>query len=387
MRRFWTAAVAVLFLLAGGLTARFVLQRTPIADAAEHPPAAAVPVTIGVVTARNLPIVLRGIGTVQAANTDTIRTRVDGEIVGVDFTEGQEVTAGALLFQIDPRPYAAALAQADAARAKDAAQLVSVQADLKRYSRLLSSGFQTQQSYDQQKALVAQTQAAIAGDEAAIKSAQLNLAYTHIRAPISGRLGAKLVDIGNVVRASDNTALVTIKQVRPIFVNFALPQENFDAIRREQAKAPLSVEAWSRDDKHVLAKGKLSFIDNAIDSTTGTIPLKAQFPNSDERLWPGEFVNVRVVLNVRKDVPTVPAQTVQEGPDGYFAYVVHPDNTVERHPVQVSLIEDGVASIAKGLTLGEHVVVQGQYRLTDGARIAPQPAARPAQAAAENAAG
>lgn len=381
MRKTVAAAAVVLALVAGGLGARFALRRAAPAAAAERPAAAAsVPVTVGVVTPRNLPVFLRGIGTVQAFNTDTIRSRVDGEIVGVDFTEGQEVKAGTLLFQIDPRPYEAALAQAEAAKAKDEAQLVSAVADLARYSRLLTSGFQTRQSYDQQTALVAQLHAVIAGDQAAIDTAQLNLGFTRIRAPISGRLGAQLVDVGNLVHASDNTPLVTINQVRPIFVGFALPQQTLDTIRRHQVQAPLVVEAVSRSDKRVLAQGKLTFIDNAIDPLTATIHLKAEFANGNELLWPGEFVNVRVILRVRDAVPTVPSPTVQEGPDGYFVYVVRPGGTVERRAVQVAAIQDGVAAVTKGLAPGERVVVGGQYRLTDGARIAPRPAARPGAA-------
>lgn len=384
MRRIWTAAVIVLVLAAAGGAALWAVQRTPTADAAESPPPApAIPVTVGVVTPRNVPVLLQGIGTVEAYNTDTIRTRVDGEITAVHFTDGQEVKAGALLFTIDPRPYQAALAQAEAAKAKDEAQLVSAEADLARYARLLSGGFQTRQSYDQQKALVAQLHASIAGDQAAIDTAQLNLDYTQIRAPIAGRLGADLVDVGNLVHASNNTPLVTIKQVKPINVAFALPQRNLDAIRQEQAKAPLEVDALSHNDKHVLAKGKLTFINNTIDASTSTIGLKAQFANANERLWPGEFVNVRVVLRVRHDVPTVPEQTVQEGPDGYFAYVVRPDNTVQQRLVQVAAIQNGMALVSKGLAPGEHVVVTGQYRLTDGAHIAPQPAQPPAVADAK----
>lgn len=386
MRKAWTTVVVGIVLLAGGLGVRFALLHNTSAAAAENKAPPSIPVTVGAVTPRNLPVLLRGIGTVQAANTDTIRSQVDGEIISAPFTEGQEVKAGTLLFQIDPRPYEAALAQAEAAKAKDVAQLVSAQADLARYSRLLSSGFQTRQSYDQQKAMVAQLQASIAGDEAAIQTAQLNLDYTRIRAPISGRLGEQLVDVGNLVRASNNTPLVTIKQVRPISVSFALPQQELDAIRREQARAPLEVDAVSRDDKHVLAAGKLTFVDNTIDTTTSTIHLKAQFSNQNERLWPGEFVNVRVVLRVRHDVPTVPAQTVQEGPDGYFVYVVQPGDIVQRRDVQVATIQDGVALVSKGLSMGEHVVVTGQYRLTDGAHIAPQPA-KPASLADAKTAG
>ena len=340
-----------------------------VAQAPAGPPP--VPVTVGVVTAKDLPLTLSGIGTVQAYNSVIIKSRVDGQIVGVDFTEGQEVQAGALLFQIDPRPYAAALALAQATKAKDEAQLASAQADLGRYSKLLAQGYQTPQSYDQQKALVGQLKASIAGDEAQIDTAKINLGYTEIRAPISGRLGARRVDIGNLVHASDNTALVTIAQVRPIFVSFTLPQQSFDDIRRQQAKAPLAVDALSSENDQQLAQGKLTLIDNDIDTTTGTIHLKAQFANEEERLWPGEFVNVRLELGVRAGVPTVPAETVQQGPNGYIVYVVKPGNTVERRDVQVAAIENGIAAVTKGLEPGERVVVSGQYRLTNGSRIAP----------------
>ncbi len=368
------ALAAGLILPGGALLGWIALARAPAAPAPAVP---AIPVTLGTVTGRTLPVLLRGIGTVQADNTVTVRSRVDGQIVGVDFTEGQEVAAGKLLFQIDPRPYSALLAGAEAVRAKDAAQLQSAEADLARYTHLLHGGFQSRQSYDQQKALVAQLHAAIAGDEAQIETARLNLDFTRIRAPIAGRLGAQLVDVGNIIRASDNTALVTIAQVRPIFVSFALPQQDLDAIRRNQARAPLVVEARSRDDKQVLARGQLRFIDNLIDPATGTILMKARFANRDERLWPGEFVNVRLTVAQRRNVPTVPAQAMQQGPDGWFVYVVGPDDTVHRRKVKPAMMEDGVAAIASGLMPGQRVVVDGQYRLTDGAKIAPRAPGRP----------
>ena len=365
---------AVLLLSIGVVLAWVATARAPAA--AKRQPEA-IPVTVGTVTTGTMPVLLRGIGTVQADNTVTVRSRVDGQIVGVDFHEGQEVAAGALLFQIDPRPYAAALAGAEAVRAKDAAQLEAAVADLARYTHLLHGGFQSRQSYDQQKALVAQLRATIAGDEAGITAAKLNLDFTRIRAPIAGRLGAQLVDIGNIVRASDNTALVTIAQLRPIFVSFALPQQDLDAIRRHQAQAPLVVEARSRDDAHLLARGRLSFIDNTINTATGTIGLKARFANRRERLWPGAFVNVRMTLTERRDMPTVPESALQQGPRGWFVYLVGADHRVTRHPVRPALMEDGRAAIASGLTAGQVVVVNGQYRLTDGARIAERKAGKP----------
>jgi membrane fusion protein, multidrug efflux system len=332
-------------------------------------PAPAVPVTAGTVVAEDVPIYLQGIGTVQAYNMVTVKTRVDGAIVKVDFKEGQEVREGDPLFQIDPRPYQAALEQAQAAKQKDEAQLVGAKLDLDRYSKLVGTGYQTRQSYDQQTALVAQLQAAIKGDQATIDNAQLNLGYADIRSPIDGRLGARLVDKGNLVHASDNTALVTITEVKPIFVSFTLPQDTLDQLRQEQQKSPLAVRAYSSDGSKLLSEGKLTLIDNSIDQTTGTIHLKARFDNLDERLWPGEFVSLRVILRVRPHVATVPAQTVQEGPEGNYAYIIKPDDTVERRNVDVAAVQDGLAVVTKGLSPGERVVVEGQYRLTEGARV------------------
>src|SRR5579863_2082033 len=374
MRKGAIAAVAALALLAAaGLPRMF----GPAAAADAPPPAAGpgIPVTAGTVAAADVPVFLQTIGTVQAFNMVTIRSRVDGQLVRIDFTEGQEVKAGDPLVQIDPRPYQAALEQAQAAKAKDEATLASAQLDLDRYSQLVGSGYQTRQSYDQQKALVAQTQAALTGDQAQIDAAQLNLNYTDIRSPIAGRLGARLVDVGNMVHASDTTGLVTVAELKPIFVSFTLAQENAHKIRERQAVAPLEVLDYGEDGKTLLSKGKLTLIDNAIDQTTGTIHLKATFANQDERLWPGEFVNVRLILNTRRGVPTVPAQTVQNGATGQYAYVIKPDNTVERRDVEVAAVQDGIAVIAKGLKAGEKVVVDGQYRLTNGARVKVEPGA------------
>jgi multidrug efflux system membrane fusion protein len=377
--------VAGVALVAGGLALWTTRDRAaPVVTEAATP---AIPVTVGTVTPADVPVFLDGIGTVQAYNMITVRSRVDGHIVRVEFTEGQEVEAGAPLFRIDPRPYQAALAQAQAAKNKDVAQLASVELDLERYTKLLARGFQTQQSFDQQTAQVGQLKAAIEGDEAAIDTAQLNLDYTKITAPISGRLGARLVDIGNLVRAGDGTALVRMTQVRPIYVSFTLPQQSFDDLREQQTKAPLTVEAFSGDDTRRLARGELTLIDNAIDAATGTIHLKAQFTNADERLWPGEFVNVRVILNTRRAVPTVPAQAVQDGPDGYIVYVVKPGDTVERKEIEVAAIQDGIAAVTKGLAPGERVVVTGQFRLTQGARISATAAPPGASANADSESG
>ena len=344
---------------------------TEAPPAAAQAPAPGIPVTAGTVVADDVPLFLHGIGTVQAYNSVAIKSRVDGQIVKIDFKEGQEVKEGDPLFQIDPRPYQAAFEQAQAMKQKDEAQLAGAQLDLQRYEKLLGSGYQTRQSYDNQKALVAQLQASIKGDEAQINTAKLNLGYSDIQSPIDGRLGARLVDKGNLVHANDNTPLVMITEVKPIFVSFTLPQETLDDIRENHNKAPLAVRAYSADGKKQLAEGKLTLIDNAIDQTTGTIHLKSRFDNEDERLWPGEFVSLRVILAVRKGVATVPSQTVQAGPNGYYAYLIKADDTVERRAVEIASIQDGIAVVTKGLTPGERVVVDGQYRLTEGVRVKP----------------
>jgi len=336
---------------------------------APPPAATGVPVIAGTVQAADMPVFLNAIGAVQAYNMVTVKSRVDGQVMQTLFTEGQEVKAGAPLFQIDPRPYQALLDQALAAKEKDEAQLASAKSDLDRSGALVGQGYRAVQTYDQQKASVQQLQASIKGDEAQINTARLNLGYTEIRAPIEGRLGARLVDAGNLVRASDAAGLVTITQVKPIFVSFTVAQDNLDKIRAEQAKTPLVVRAFSGDNKAQLAEGKLTLIDNSIDQATGTIRLKATFANADERLWPGEFVNVRLILSTRPSVATVPAQTVQDGPNGQYAYVIKSDDTVERRPVEVATVQDGLAVIAKGLQPGERVVVEGQYRLTNGGRV------------------
>jgi len=362
------AAMALaVFAVAGGSSVLY-----PAGPAAAQTPtggAPGIPVTAGTVELADVPVVLNAIGTVQAYNMVTIKSRVDGQIIKVEFTEGQEVKAGTPLLQIDPRPYQALLDQVLATKQKDEAQLSSAQQDLVRWAELVPQGVKSRQTYDQQKALFAQYQAAVKADEAQIAAAQLNLSFTDIRAPIDGRLGARLVDAGNLVRASDAAALLTMTQLQPIFVSFTLAQDHIDQIREQQAKAPLEVMAYASDAKTLLNKGKLTLIDNTIDQATATIRLKATFANNDERLWPGEFVNVRVVLSVRKGVPTVPAQTVQDGPTGHYAYVIKDDSTVERRNVDVTAVQDGVAVIGKGLSPGEKIVVDGQYRLTQGARV------------------
>ena len=337
------------------------------------PAAPAIPVTAGTAETRDVPIFVSGIGTVQAFNTVTVKSRVDGQIVKVDFTEGQEVKAGDLLFGIDPRPYQAAVAQAVANQQKDQAQLVSAQADLRRDEALIKNNFQTRQAYDQQKALVGQLQASIKADQAQIETAQLNLQYASIRSPIDGRTGARLVDIGNLVHAADNTALVTITQLRPIFVSFTVPQSELETIRQSVSAGPVAAEAYSENNDKKLAVGQLSLIDNTIDQATGTIHLKARFANDKEALWPGAFVVMRLIVGEEKNAVVVPDRAIEEGPNGNYVFVIKPDMTVEMRPVTVSQSQQNLSVITKGLTAGERIVVDGQYRLDQGTRVSIEP--------------
>jgi multidrug efflux system membrane fusion protein len=372
MRKVWVAAIALAAVGgAGGIwgAGEFARHATAAEAPAPAAPAPGVPVTAGTVKAQDVPVFLNGIGTVQANNMVTIKSRVDGQIVAVNFTEGQEVKAGDRLLQIDPRPYQAVLEQVSANKAKDEAQLVSAQLDLQRYSALVGPGYQTRQSFDQQKALVAQLEAALKADQASIDAAQLNVTYCDIRAPIDGRLSQRLVDMGNMVHANDTNGLVTIAQLKPIFVSFTIAQGSLDTIRQHQAQGALVVKAFPSAGGDQLAQGTLTLIDNAIDQATGTIHLKASFANKDERLWPGEFVSLRLILDTRHNVATVPSQTVQVGPNGNYAYTIDKDGKAERRPVEVAAVQDGIAVVTKGLSVGERVVVDGQYRLTEGAKV------------------
>ncbi|HZY55085.1 MAG TPA: efflux RND transporter periplasmic adaptor subunit [Reyranella sp.] len=331
--------------------------------------AGGIPVTVAVAEAHDVPVYIRGLGTVQAYKTVSVKSRVDGQIVKVDFHEGQDVKEGDLLFQIDPRPYQAALDRAAAAKQRDEAQLEGAQLDLDRYGKLIGSGYQSRQSYDQQKATVDGLKAAIAGDQAAIDTAKLNLVYSDIRAPIDGRTGQRLVDLGNLVQSGQGTTLVTITQIKPIFVNFTIPQYANHNLRKTQAKEALTAYAYSADDTYKLAEGKVTLVDNQIDPATGTLRLKATYENKDEQLWPGQFVSVRLQLSTRMGATTVPQRAVMQGPNGSYGYIVKADNTVERRPFEIAATQDGIAVITKGISVGEKVVADGQYRLTDGAHV------------------
>ncbi len=329
-----------------------------------------VPVIAGVAEARDVPIYLDGLGTAQALNTVTLRARVDGEIKKVAFTEGQDVKAGDLLVEIDAAPYRAAYDQAVAKRGQDEAQLANAQADLDRYKDLAGKRVISSQQLDTQKALARQYAAMVKADEAAVASAKVQLDYTRVVSPIDGRTGIRLVDQGNVVRASDQTGLAVIAQIQPIALVFTLPEQNLSALDKEAAAGGnLPVLAVDRDNKTVLEEGRLAVIDNQIDTTTGTIRLKAVFPNEHLKLWPGQFINARLLLAVRKGAVVVRSSVVQRGPQGAFVFVIKPDETVEMRPVKVGPTEQGQAIIEEGLEAGERVVVDGHYKLQPGSKV------------------
>lgn len=378
LSKFGAAALLIGLVVAGYIVINQMgRDKARAAAAANGQPA--VPVTIAIAEARDVPVLIRGLGNVQAYKTVAIRSRVEGQIVKISFEEGQNVKAGDQLFQIDPRPFQAMLDQASANLKKDEAQLEGARLDLERYGKLLPTGFQSKQSWDQQKATVDALRASIDADKAQIDNAKLNLSFADIRSPIDGRTGQRLVDLGNMIAANQNTTLVTITQIKPIFVNFTVPQYANHNLRKNQANHPLTVIAYSADDHYKLAEGELTLIDNQIEAQTGTLRLKATFANTDEQLWPGEFVNVRLELSMRKDAVTVPQRVVMQGANGAYAYVIKPDNTAERRVIEIESTQDGYTVISKGIAVGEKVVLDGQYRLSNGSPVRiDQPTAVPA---------
>lgn len=347
--------------------------------AVKDPP---VPVVAGIATRANVPKLITALGTVQPVQTVAVQSRVSGEIIQVLFTPGQEVKQGQPLFQIDPRPYRTALQQAEGQLAKDKALLAQAKADLARYQRLVKENSISQQQAADQAFLVRQDNGTVEVDEANVANARLNLSYARVDAPAAGLTGPLLVDRGNDVQAGAGTTLVTITQMKPIYVNFAIPEAGLAAVRHYQALAPLEVEAFSEAGKP-LAVGRLTLIDNQVNTATGTVMLEATFANADQALWPGASVSARLVVHIRKNVTTVPDRTVMVGPSGPYVYVIRPNDTVERVAVKVAARQSGIDVIASGLEPGERVVTEGQYRLANHVKVAIR-AKKPASQAAKS---
>jgi multidrug efflux system membrane fusion protein len=356
-------ALAVLLLIAWR-----VIVHTP-ADAASRNTPPAIAVDTAAASHSDVPIYFEGLGTVQAFYTVTVTARVDGEIQKIGFTEGQMVHKGDLLAQIDPRPNQAAFEQAVATKAKDAAQLANAKRDLDRYILLQPQDLASKQTVDTARANVDQMTAQVQVDQAAVDNARTQLDYTRITSPIDGRTGIRLIDPGNIVRAAGTAGIVVVTQVQPISVVFTLPEENLGAVGGALATGPVQVTTLSRDGDSVLDQGTLALIDNQIDPATGTAKFKATFGNTRNTLWPGQYVNARVLVRTERNALTVPSAAVQLGPNGPFTYVVKDDSTVEVRPLQLGVESGGLTVIKKGIALNERVVTSNQYRLQAGVHV------------------
>ena len=351
-------------------------------DASSRPSKTPTPIPVTVQSIRNsdFPVYLNGLGTVQPYNTVTVRSRVDGQVIKVGFRQGQMVHEGDLLVQIDPRPFQAALEQAQSKKAQDEANLKNAQLDLKRYSTLAVQDYASRQQLDTQQAKVDQLSAQIKGDQASIDNAQTQLSYATISSPLTGKTGFRLIDPGNIVHASDQSGIVTIVKLQPISIVFTAPEENIGEINKALAAGTVPVIAMSSDGTKALAEGHLALVDNQVDQASGTIHMKATFQNTDNALWPGLSVATRLLVDTRKNVLVAPNDAIQHGPNGLYAFVVDKDNKVAKHDIKVG--DEGAAQtvILAGLANGDRVVTAGQYRLTEGAVVDPHNAATPPSA-------
>ena len=368
-RKILVIAAVLVAVLAGGGFRYFTHSQTSEPASAAAPPVPEIPVVAATVTSKNVPIYLRGVGTVIAYNTDVVRSQIQGQLTQITFIEGQTVKAGDLLAQIDPRPYQAQIDELTANLERDNAQLANAQANLARYNQLGDKGYATPQLVETQTAQVTQLQSAVKADRALIDQANIQLGYTRLTSAIPGITGVRQIDIGNIIHPTDPNGLVVVTQIEPISLIFTLPQAELSQIQEKMAKGPLTVTAYSQDDKIKLDEGKVLLVNNQIVQTTGTIQLKAEFPNTAHRLWPGQLVNSYLLLDTRKDGLTIAASAVQQGPKGSYVYVVLPDGTAQLRPVTVAQISRGQALIDSGLQADETVVVDGQYRLQQGSRV------------------
>ncbi len=357
------AAVIAALAVAGGVT----LWRHGKTAKVSGPPA--VPVTVADAEQHDVPIYYDALGTVQAFNTVAIRAQVNGQIVSVDFRQGQEVKQGDVLAKIDPAPFKATLDQAVARKADDQAQLVDANKDLTRFTTLVNKNFETQQNVDAQQAKVDHFKASVDADQGAIEAAQTQLGFTTIVAPIDGVVGFRQVDVGNIIHTTDANPLTVLTQIKPSYVTFTLPQSDLGPVREAMLRGTVSVLAFDQNDKEQLAEGHLLLINNQIDQATSTIQLKAEFPNQDERLWPGEFVRTRILITTQKDAVTLPTVAVQRGPEGPYVWVVKKDDTVEQRPITTHIVNEDMTIATKGLAAGEQIVLTGQSRLDVGMHV------------------
>ncbi len=364
------AAVLIAVLAAGGLSYFAHIHALETATAAPTRPT--VPIVAATVAQHDVPIYLTGVGTVIAYNTDVVRAQIQGQIISINFTEGQTVHAGDLLAQIDPRPYQALIDQYTGNLERDQAQLINAQANLTRYTALGQKGWATPQLLETQKAQVGQLQAAVKADQALIDAAKVELSYTRLTSPIDGVVGIRQIDVGNIISPSTANGLVVVTQLDPISLIFTLPETALPQIQQQQQAAtkPLAVLAYSQDNTSLLDQGVLGLVNNEILQTTGSIQLKANFSNKTHKLWPGQLVNARLLVDTRRNGLTIPAGVVQQGPMGPYAYVVNPDYTVAIRQIKVAQISDGQALIDSGLTANEQVVADGQYKLQPGVHVA-----------------
>ena len=345
--------------------------------------APAIPVTVVKAVTSDVPEYLLGVGVAQALKTVVIRSRIDGEMTEVDFTEGQEVEEGAVLAKLDSRQIAAQIKQTEANLAKDQTAIDQSSRDVARAQELVGKGAGPQLNLDNAKTALEAAKAALAGDQALLENQRVQLTWYTLTAPISGRTGVRRVDPGNIIHATDAAGLVTLTQMKPAALIFSLPQDALSQVTSAMKMGQLDVVAYDRDGTTKLGTGKLQLIDNQIDQSSGTMSLKAILPNEEERLWPGEFVSVKLILGMRKGVITVPATAAQRGQSGYFIFVVKPDNTVDRRGVEIADIRDDIAIVKNGLASGEAVVVDGQYKLRSGQRISVRSPTKPKEKGAE----